>query len=68
MKGRKEENEMKTVKLLSAGLLLTGSMDMIGSAIAEDGVLFKEEVAPGGYCHMNFQPWNVILWAGMIRS
>jgi hypothetical protein len=46
---------MKIKTSLLAALLLVGSL--AGSAMAaDDGVLLKEELAPGsGYCHMQFR-------------
>jgi len=38
-----------------AGLLFLGSLGAVNSAIAEDGVISKQEVAPGSYCHEKFR-------------
>lgn len=43
---------MKIKTSLLVTLLLVGSL--VGSALAFDGVLSKEEFTPGGYCHMKF--------------
>jgi hypothetical protein len=53
-KKRKEVKSMKIKTSLLAALLLVGSL--AGKAMAaDDGILLKEEVAPGsGYCHMQF--------------
>jgi len=43
---------MKFLKTTAMAILLTGSI--AGSALAADGVLSKEEVTPGSYCHTKF--------------
>jgi hypothetical protein len=54
-KKRKEVKSMKIKTSLLAALLLVGSL--AGSAMAaDDGILLKEELAPGsGYCHQQFR-------------
>jgi hypothetical protein len=49
----KEVNAMKFTRLLPAALLLIGVVGASATAFSADGVLSKEEVAPG-YCHMRF--------------
>jgi hypothetical protein len=43
---------MKFLNTMATAILLTGVMH--GSALAADGVLSKDEVTPGSYCHMKF--------------
>ena len=43
---------MKFLKTTVTAILLTGSI--AGGALAADGVLSKDEVTPGSYCHMKF--------------
>jgi hypothetical protein len=46
---------MKIANSFLAGLLLIGSLGAVNSARAEDdGVLLKQEFAPGSYCHQKF--------------
>jgi hypothetical protein len=45
---------MKTAKTLLAGLLLLGNIAASGMAQAADGVIFKDELTAGSYCHMKF--------------
>jgi hypothetical protein len=35
-------------------LLVVGVLGTSGAALAADGVLLKEDIAPGSYCHMKF--------------
>ena len=46
------EGIMKFLKATVTAVLLTGTI--VGGALAADGVLMKEEVTPGSYCHMKF--------------
>jgi hypothetical protein len=50
------EITMKFLKTAATVILLTGSI--AGSALAADGVLSKEEVTPGSYCHTKFPAIN----------
>lgn len=43
---------MKFLKTTITAILLTGSI--AGGALAADGVLSRDEVTPGSYCHMKF--------------
>jgi hypothetical protein len=43
---------MKFLKATVSAVLLTGTM--AAGALADDGVLLKEEVVPGSYCHIKF--------------
>jgi hypothetical protein len=52
---RKEVKIMKIRNLILAGLLLIGSVGATATAMADDGVLLKEEVAPDSYCHQKFR-------------
>jgi len=45
---------MKIVTSFLAGLLLIGSLGAINSAMAADGILSKDELTPGSYCHEKF--------------
>ena len=38
-----------------AGLLFISSLGAVNSAIAQDGVISKEEFNPGSYCHEKFR-------------
>ena len=44
---------MKRIGLFLSVLLLIGSVG-VNAAKAADGVLLKEEIIPGSYCHMKF--------------
>jgi hypothetical protein len=47
---------MKIANSFLAGLLLIGSLGAVHSALAEDdGVISKQEVTPGSYCHEKFR-------------
>ena len=46
---------MKIRTSILAGMLFIGSFGAVNSAIAEDGVLSKEEFTPSNYCHMKFR-------------
>jgi len=52
---RKEVNQMKTAKAFFAALLLLGNLTASGMALAADGIIEKEQAAPGSYCHEKFQ-------------
>jgi hypothetical protein len=41
---------MKFLKTMVTAVLLTGAV--AGGALAADGVLSKDEVTPGSYCHI----------------
>lgn len=45
---------MKTATVLLASLLLTGTLGATRDAIAADGVIYKQELIPGSYCHLKF--------------
>ena len=45
---------MKIRTSILAGLLFIGSLGAVNSAIAEDGIISKQEFTPGSYCHMKF--------------
>jgi hypothetical protein len=38
-----------------AGMFFLGSLGAVNSAIAEDGVISKQEFTPGSYCHEKFR-------------
>jgi hypothetical protein len=52
---RKEVNQMKNAKVFLAALLLLGNITASGMALADDGIIEKEEVTPGSYCHEKFR-------------
>src|SRR5713226_3506452 len=52
---RKEVSTMKNIKSIVSVLLLIGAVGVSGAAFGADGILFKQELAPGSnYCHMKF--------------
>jgi hypothetical protein len=53
---------MKIRTSVFAGLLFFSSLGAVNSVFADDGVLLKEEFAPGSYCHQKFpaiRPSNI---------
>ena len=46
---------MKNAKAFLAALLLLGNIAASGMALADDGVIKKETVAPDSYCHQKFR-------------
>ena len=54
MTQRKEVKTMKIATSFLAALLFTGTLGAFNNAIAEDGILSKDEFAGTGYCHMTF--------------
>ena len=45
---------MKIMTSFLAGLLFIGSLGAINSAMAADGIVSKDELTPGSYCHEKF--------------
>jgi hypothetical protein len=46
---------MKSMKSFVSGLLLTGTLAVSGTAVNAEGILLKEELAPGSnYGHLRF--------------
>ena len=45
---------MKIATSFLAALLLAGTLGALNNAIAQDGILSKDEFAGTGYCHMKF--------------
>ena len=45
---------MKIATSFLAALLFTSALGTLNNAVAQDGVLFEQEVTPGSYCHMKF--------------
>jgi hypothetical protein len=45
---------MKIATSFLAGVLLIGSLGALNTAMAEDGILSKDELASGSYCHEKF--------------
>jgi hypothetical protein len=54
MTQRKEVKTMKIATSFLAALLFTGTLGAFNNAIAEDGVISKDQFAGTGYCHMKF--------------
>jgi len=55
MIGRKGEKTMKIMKSILSVLLLAGAMgSSIASAAGTDGMILKDALADGSYCHMKF--------------
>ena len=46
---------MKNAKVFLAALLLLGNITASSMALAEDGVIEKEEATQGSYCHQKFR-------------
>ena len=46
---------MKNATVFLAALLLLGNIAASGMALADDGIIEKEQAAPGSYCHEKFQ-------------
>jgi len=46
---------MKIRTSVFAGLLFLSSLGAVNSAIAEDGIISKQEFTPGSYCHEKFR-------------
>src|SRR2546428_11451529 len=57
-KGRKlagkEVINMKSIKALLSVVFLTGAMGLSAMSVAADGVISKDVIAEGSYCHMKF--------------
>jgi hypothetical protein len=51
---RKEVRNMKIATSFLAAVLFTGTLGAFNNAIAQDGILSKDEFAGTGYCHMTF--------------
>jgi hypothetical protein len=51
---RKEVKTMKIAISFLAAVLFTSALGALNNAAADDGVLLKQEVTPGSYCHMKF--------------
>jgi hypothetical protein len=45
---------MKIATSFLAGVLFIGTMGAINSAMAEDGILGKDDITTGNYCHEKF--------------
>jgi hypothetical protein len=54
MTQRKEVKTMKIATAFIAALLFTGTLGALNNAIAEDGILSKDQFAGTGYCHEKF--------------
>jgi len=53
---REEVRNMKIVTSFLAALLFTGALGSINTAMSADGVISKDELATGSYCHEKFTP------------
>src|SRR4030095_7845025 len=54
---RTQGKEVRTMKIATsflAALLFTGALGAFNNAVAQDGILSKDEFAGTGYCHMKF--------------
>ena len=45
---------MKIATSLLAAVLFTGSLGAINTAMSADGIIYKQELTPGSYCHLKF--------------
>jgi len=45
---------MKIATSLLAAVLLVGALGAINTATAADGIIYKQELTPGSYCHLKF--------------
>ena len=45
---------MKRIGSFLSAAIIIGSIGVSGVALASDGVLSRQELAPGTYCHMQF--------------
>jgi hypothetical protein len=54
MTQRKEVKTMKIATSILAAVLFTGTLGALNNAIAEDGIISKDEFAGTGYCHEKF--------------
>jgi hypothetical protein len=51
---RKEVRNMKIATSILAAVLFTGTLGALNNAIAEDGILSKDQLTAGSYCHEKF--------------
>jgi len=54
MMQRKEVKIMKIATSFLAALLLTGTLGALNNAIAEDGIISKDDASADSYCHEKF--------------
>jgi hypothetical protein len=54
MTERKEVKNMKIATLFLAALLFTGTLGAFNNAMAEDGILSKDQLTGTSYCHEKF--------------
>ena len=45
---------MKIARSIFAALLFIGTMGWNNAAFAANGIILKQEMTPGGYCHLKF--------------
>jgi hypothetical protein len=51
---RKEVRNMKIATSILAAVLFTSTLGALNNAIAEDGILSKDQLTAGSYCHEKF--------------
>jgi hypothetical protein len=51
---RKEVRTMKIATSILAAVLFTGTLGALNNALAEDGILSKDQLTAGSYCHEKF--------------
>jgi hypothetical protein len=51
---RKEVRNMKIATSILAAVLFTGTLGALNNAIAEDGILSKDQLTASSYCHEKF--------------
>ena len=51
---RKEVRDMKIATSILAAVLFTGALGALNNAIAEDGILSKDQLTGTSYCHEKF--------------
>jgi hypothetical protein len=54
MQEQKGGEIMKRIGSFLSAAIIIGSIGVSGVALASDGVLPKQELTPGSYCHMQF--------------
>ena len=51
---RKEVTSMKIAASILAAVLVAGIPGALNSATNPDGIIYKQELTPGSYCHLKF--------------
>jgi hypothetical protein len=62
---RKEVRNMKIATSVIAALLFTATLGAINTATGADGILSKDQLTAGSYCHEKFRrsaraPWMIV--------